>query len=122
MAITPSLGPEGRVQPIDISNKILDKALQNRQKAGLNNIDLPTMDAEQISFKPEYFDAASCAFGLFFLPDMLKGVKEIFRVLKPGGRFIFTSFSTQALSPLITSFHQYMAINSPQNKETASIR
>jgi len=109
MAMAQMLGPEGRVQAIDISDKMLNKALQNIQKAGLTNIDLHTMDAEQLEFKSQYFDAASCAFGLFFLPDMLKGAKEIFRVLKPGGRFIYTSFSTQAFSPLADLFREHLA-------------
>ena len=109
MAIAQSTGPQGRVQAIDISDKMLDKAMLNIQKAGLTNIDLHTMDAERLDFKSQYFDAASCAFGLFFLPDMQKGVNEIFRVLKPGGRFIFTSFTSQAFAPLIDLFRDHMA-------------
>ena len=106
IAIAQMLGPEGRVQAIDLSDKMLDKAWQNIQKAGLSNIDLQTMDAEQLEFKAKYFDAASCAFGLFFLPDMVRGAQEIFRVLKPGGRFIYTSFSGQAFSPLAELFRE----------------
>jgi len=118
IAIATMLGPEGRLQAIDISDKMLDKALVNIKKAGLTNIDLHTMDAENLEFKSQYFDAASCAFGLFFLPDMAKGVKEIFRVLKPGGRFIYSSFSTQAFSPLADLFREHVTdygINIPDN-------
>lgn len=108
IAITQMISPEGRVQAIDISDKMLVKALLNIQKTGLSNIDLHTMDAEQLDFKSQYFDAASCAFGLFFLPDMLKGTKEILRILKPGGRFIYTSFAAQAFSPLIDLFREHL--------------
>lgn len=119
MAIAQMLGPKGRVQAIDISNKMLDKALVNIHKAGLSNIELHNMDAEQLKFKSQYFDAASCAFGLFFLPNIPKGVKEIFRVLKPGGRFIFSSFSNQAFSPLVDLFHEHIGeydIDIPETK------
>ena len=108
IAIAQMLGPAGRVQAIDLSDKMLDKALQNIHKAGLSNIDLHTMDAEQLEFKSQYFDAASCAFGLFFLPDMLKGAKEVLRVLKPGGRFIYTTFAQQAFSPLVDLFREHI--------------
>lgn len=99
---------QGRVQGIDISGKMLDKALVNIQQAGLSNIDLHNMDAEQLAFSGEYFDAASCAFGLFFLPDMLAGTKEIFRVLKPGASFITSTFNQSAFSPLIDLFQEHI--------------
>lgn len=109
IALARMLGPEGRVQAIDISDKMLDRAQQNIAKAGLTNIDLHNMDAEQLEFKSQYFDAASCAFGLFFLPDMQQGVKQIHRVLKPGGRFIYTTFGPQAFAPLTERFLEHIA-------------
>lgn len=109
IAIAQMLGANGRVQAIDISDRMLDKALQQINMAGLGNIDLHNMDAEQLEFKSRYFDAASCAFGLFFLPDMQKGVREIFRVLKPGGRFIFSTFTNQAFAPLAEQFREQIA-------------
>lgn len=119
IAMAQLLGSEGRVQAIDISDKMLDKAQQNINRAGLTNIDLNTMDAEQLEFKSKYFDAASCAFGLFFLPDMLKGAKEVLRVLKPGGRFIYTSFSPSAFAPLADLFREHIAefnVTVPDNR------
>lgn len=109
IAIARMLGPEGRVQAIDISDRMLGKALQNIKKAGLANIDLHTMDAEQLEFKSRYFDAACCGFGVFFLPDMPRGAREILRVLKPGGRFIYTTFSPRAFAPLAELFREHIA-------------
>lgn len=50
-------------------------------------------NAEQISTAQEIFDAAMISFGLRNLADMQRGVKEIFRVLKPGGKFVALEFS-----------------------------
>lgn len=66
IALAQMIAPQGRVQGIDISDKMLDKAQVNIDKAGLSNIDLHAMDAERLDFRSNYFDAASCAFGLFF--------------------------------------------------------
>lgn len=108
IALAQMIAPGGRVQGIDLSEKMLDKAYINIQKAGLTNIDLHTMDAEQLDFRSKYFDAASCAFGLFFLPDMLAGVKEIFRVMKPGCRFITSTFTQSAFSPQADMFREHL--------------
>ena len=106
MAFAQTLGRQGRVQAIDLSDKMLDKAYVNIQKTGLSNIDLHNMDAEHLEFRSKYFDAVSCSYGIFFLPDMLAGMKEAFRVLKPGGRFIFTSFAKASFSPLAEQFQK----------------
>ena len=104
IACAQALGNQGRVQAIDLSEKMLDRAYINIQKSGLNNIDLHAMDAELLEFPNQDFDAVFCSYGLFFLPDMLMGVKEALRVLKPGGRFIFTSFAKGSFSPLTEQF------------------
>ncbi|MCW9023240.1 MAG: class I SAM-dependent methyltransferase [Gammaproteobacteria bacterium] len=98
--------PEGRVQAIDLAENMLDKAYVNLQRAGLSNADFHVMDALQLDFKSNYFDAVICSFGLFFLPDMLAALKEWKRVLKPGGRLIFTSFTAKAFQPLADLFRQ----------------
>ena len=92
--------PDGRVQAIDLSQKMLDKAYENLKRAGLNNADFYVMDASVLDFKSQYFDAVICAFGLFFLPDMAAALKEWLRVLKPNGRLMYTSFTLKAFQPL----------------------
>lgn len=62
------------------------------------------MDAESLEFKNNYFDAVTCSFGLFFLPDMLAALKEWRRVTKPGGQLLFTSFAESAFQPLVGEF------------------
>ena len=101
--------PDGRVQAIDISPRMLDQALSNIQRSQLNNIDLHEMDATALEFRKDYFDAAMCAFGLFFLPDMETALRDWQRVLKPGARIIFSSFTEQAFSPMVDDFMQRMA-------------
>ena len=110
VAIGQMLGSAGRVQAIDISDSMLDKALQKVNQAGLGNIDLHNMDAERLDFKSSYFDAACCSFGLFFLPDMLQGSKEILRVLKPGGRFVSTSFANTAFQPMAQLLREQLTV------------
>lgn len=100
--------PGGRVQAIDLSEKMLNVAANNMQRVGVNNVDYHVMDACMLDFKSNYFDAITCSFGLFFLPDMLAALKEWRRVLKPGGRLMFTTFAQSAFIPLSEQFRHDM--------------
>lgn len=82
----------GRVHAIDLSEGMLAQLEKTVEKLGINSIDVHVMDAESLEFRKDYFNAAVCSFGLFFLPDMLAGLKEWVRVVKPGGTLLFTSF------------------------------
>lgn len=53
-----------------------------------------TMDATDISFEDDLFDAVVCQFGVMFFPDKQKAFNEAYRVLKPGGTFIFSTWDT----------------------------
>ncbi len=46
-------------------------------------------DAADLPFGDESFDAVVCQFGLMFVPDKARAVREAYRVLKPGGTFLF---------------------------------
>lgn len=114
-----AVAPHGRVQAIDLSNAMLDRALHNLQKAGISNIDFHVMDGEHLEFKHDYFDYVTCSFGLFFFNDMQSGLKEWLRVMKPGGQIMLTSFNESAFRPLADIFKRDMAeygIEIPQEK------
>jgi len=104
ITLAPMLLPGGRVQAIDLSEKMLDVAEQQIKHHGLDNVDLHLMDAERLDFKRDYFDAIVCSFGLFFIPDMSKALCEWRRVLKPQGQLMFTSFASTAFKPLADLF------------------
>lgn len=108
-AMAQAILPEGRVQAIDLSTAMLDKAFENFNKLGLHNIDLHEMDAEKLDFKSNYFDHITCGFGIFFLPDMLASLKEWLRVLKPNGRLLFTSFEKSSFGELMNLFIRQIA-------------
>ena len=54
-----------------------------------NGIIFQVEDAQNLSFADDTFDLVICQFGMMFLPDKKKGLEEIRRVLKPGGKFMF---------------------------------
>ena len=100
--------PEGRVHAIDIAKNMISKAQFNANKHALDNVNFQLMDATNLEFRANYFDVITCAFGLFFLPDIPAALSQWLRVLKPGGRLIFTSFTAQAFQPFTDLFRAHV--------------
>lgn len=104
LAAAQHVGPQGRVIAIDLAENMLAQAHAKIAKFGLANIDLHVMDAAAPEFRSGYFDHVVCAFGLFFLPDMHAALAAWRRVLKPGGRVMFSCFGKRAFQPMAELF------------------
>ncbi len=90
----------GFVTGIDISEKMLQRAVHKVSKMNLRNVTFKRCDIDHMDFGNRAFDAVTCAFGLFFLPDMDNGLRRISEVLKPGGTLAMTSFTPSLMMPL----------------------
>lgn len=88
------VGATGYVLATDISSNILDYAKQMAKQAGVNNIETKVMDGENLSLEDETFDAVISRVGLIYFPDQQKALKEMLRVLKPGGKVAAIVYST----------------------------
>ncbi|AHF80772.1 class I SAM-dependent methyltransferase [Thermococcus paralvinellae] len=82
--------PKGvEVIGIDFSKGMLEKADRRRKELGLENVKLMLMDAQNLEFEDNTFDTVVSTFVFCTVPDPIKGLKEVYRVLKPGGKAIF---------------------------------
>jgi len=77
---------DGKVIITDLSQDMLDIARENADQKGIKNVEFRACDVCELPFADNTFDAISCRFGFMFFPDMLLAAKEMFRVLKPGGK------------------------------------
>lgn len=109
IAAAKCLEDSNRLQAIDLSENMIHQAQSNFTLAGLDNVDFHIMDAEELTFESNYFDVITCSYGLFFMPDMAAALKGWLRVLKPGGKLIFTSFAPSAFKPLTDIFIKNLA-------------
>lgn len=94
----------GHVTAVDLSEKMLEKAKINAHKQQISNLDFLCLDMEVSNFSDNTFDAACCGFGIFFLPDMVAGLKSITKHVKPGGAIGISSFTGAILEPLLQKF------------------
>jgi len=89
----------GRVTGIDISEGMLDRARKKAAAQGIANVEFLRLDMEDTGFEDGRFDVACCAFGLFFLPDIGRGLGHISKMIKPGGGLFITSFGPGMMEP-----------------------
>jgi len=81
-----AVGPDGQVLGIDLSGQMVDAAGQRARERRLSNVSFARMDAEALDLPDASFDAALCALGLMYMPDPAQALREMRRVLRPGGR------------------------------------
>jgi ubiquinone/menaquinone biosynthesis C-methylase UbiE len=79
-------GENGFVLSTDISDKMVEIATETAKRIKKTNIKFERMDAEELKIGNDEYDTALCALGLMYVPDPVNALKEIHRVLKPGGR------------------------------------
>jgi demethylmenaquinone methyltransferase/2-methoxy-6-polyprenyl-1,4-benzoquinol methylase len=103
-----------RIVGIDISNGMLDLGRKKLLKEGLDQqITLQTGDSEAINFPEASFDAVTVAFGVRNFANLEKGLAEIFRVLKPGGKLVVLEFSKPKIIGIQQFYNLYMGIVAP---------
>ena len=97
----------GRVVGIDLSEGMLAAAISKTERLGLTErIEFRQMDAEKLEFPDATFDVAVSLFALLHFPDPLTALKEIYRVLKPGGRLVVAVGSSPPLFSLSGFAHR----------------
>ena len=103
-----------RITGVDISNGMLEIGRQKVRRLQLGGrIDLQTGDSESLQFPDGSFDAITVAFGVRNFENLEKGLKEMLRVLKPGGRLVVLEFS-QPRTPGIRQFYElYLRLVAP---------
>ena len=108
------LHPE-KIVGIDISEGMLQLGRQKVAKSLLNkHIELIKGDSEAINFKDNTFDAITVAFGVRNFEHLEKGIGEMWRVLKPGGKLVVLEFSKPKKQWFTGVYNFYMRVIAPK--------
>ncbi len=109
--------PERAVQVVgmDFSESMLDRARQKIDSLGMaGTIQLETGSAECLPFEDNSFDGTTTAFGVRNFSDVVQSLREMHRVLKPGGRCVILEFSLPRNPVLNFVYRAYFEILLPR--------
>jgi ubiquinone/menaquinone biosynthesis C-methylase UbiE len=98
------LAGSGTVLATDLNEPMI--AQGQRKLPGGPHLEWRKADATKLPFDDASFDAVVCQFGLMFFPDKAAGIREAFRVLKPGGRFLLNVWDALEHNPVARITHE----------------
>jgi demethylmenaquinone methyltransferase/2-methoxy-6-polyprenyl-1,4-benzoquinol methylase len=94
------VGPEGTVIGCDFSERMLDLARTKAARVNATNVRFEWADALQLPYPDGSFDAATVGFGARNLADLDRGLRELRRVVRSGGRLVILEISQPTRPPL----------------------
>lgn len=96
--------PRGEVVGVDISRKMLAGARYRQSKNGIPNVQFEYGNIMGLEYDDETFDVATIGYGIRNVPNPLHAMREIRRVVKPGGRFLIVE-----ATPPVTRYMRFLA-------------
>ncbi len=98
------VSPAGRVVGCDFSEPMLDLAREKAAERGAESVRFEWADALQLPYDSGRFDAVTVGFGVRNFADRDRGLREMARVLRPGGRLVILEFTAPRRPPFSTFY------------------
>lgn len=98
------VSPGGRVVGCDFSEPMLDLAREKAARVGAESVRFEWADALDLPYDDNRFDAVTVGFGVRNFADRDQGLREMVRVLKPGGRLVILEFTEPQRPPFSTFY------------------
>lgn len=103
LTIASVVGEKGSVTYTDPAAGMVKAARAEAERRGQRNIHFHQCPAEQLAFSDNSFDAAVSRLSAMFFPDMLAGLREVIRVVKPGSPVSFLVWAGKDVNPFFTA-------------------
>jgi len=119
VAAAERVGPSGEVLATDLAPEWEAVVAQRAAEHGLGNVRFAAMGAERLELADASVDLALCQFGLMFVPDPVAALREMRRVLRPGGRVGVTVWSVAERAVYVSLPRRVLAAIMPPPAEPA---
>lgn len=94
-----AVGPNGFVVGVDLSARLLDRARIKAMTRGLSNVEFRLADMTSLGYPDGSFDVVVSVFSIFFVPDMEALVRELWRMVRRGGKLAVTTWGPRIFEP-----------------------
>src|SRR6516162_2824068 len=94
-----AVGKNGSVVGVDLASRLLDRARAKALAAGLDNVEFRLADMTTLDYPDKSFDVVVSVFSIFFVPDMEGLVRELWRMVRPGGKLAVTTWGPRIFEP-----------------------
>jgi demethylmenaquinone methyltransferase / 2-methoxy-6-polyprenyl-1,4-benzoquinol methylase len=113
IALAEAVGPSGEVTGLDFSQNMLNVGVEKVKRLGLKQVNLIHGNAMELPFPDNSFDYVTIGFGLRNVPDYFQVLKEMNRVLKPGGIAVCLETSQPTLAGYKQLYYFYFKFIMP---------
>ncbi|HWM64531.1 MAG TPA: bifunctional demethylmenaquinone methyltransferase/2-methoxy-6-polyprenyl-1,4-benzoquinol methylase UbiE [Solirubrobacterales bacterium] len=104
LELSSRVSPGGHVVGCDFSEPMLDLAREKAKQRGVEGVRFEWADALQLPYDSGRFDAVTVGFGVRNFADRDRGLSEMARVLRPGGRLVVLEFTEPRRPPFSTFY------------------
>jgi len=94
-----AVGSKGFVVGVDLAARLLDRARLKATGRGLSNVEFRLADMTSLGYPDGHFDDVVSVFSIFFVPDMEGLVRELWRMVRPGGKLAVTTWGPRIFEP-----------------------
>jgi SAM-dependent methyltransferase len=109
-AIAALVGADGYVLGLDLTREMVAGAQARVAQQGVTQVEFRQIASElDLGIPPESFDAATCRFGLMFMPDPAAALRALHQALKPGGRVAVSTWAAPERCPFFVLPQQIVA-------------
>src|SRR5260221_3430631 len=107
------VGPNGKVLGVDLAEKLLSQARVKATQRQIHNVEFRLGDMTDLGFPDQHFDAIISVFSIFFVHDMEAMVRELWRMVKPGGKLAITTWGHSFFEPVYTVWREAVRTERP---------
>ena len=108
-----AVGSKGSVVGVDLSAHLLDRALAKAKAHGLPNLEFRLADMTSLGYPNDHFDAVVSVFSIFFVPDMEGLIRELWRMVRPGGKLAVTTWGPRIFEPAYSRWRKVIKQERP---------
>ena len=99
LTIAERVGPRGSVMCTDAVAEMVEAARREANRRGLMNMEFRQCTADSLPFAENSFDVVVSRLGVMFFPDSVAAMRELLRVLRPGGSLTFAVWGKSEVNP-----------------------